>query len=106
MRNVLCVRYGTCLGLAARRNRNFDCGRCRHRRSLPDDFNRHFDLWHSLDGCRLMLAAIFYPELYEAFNRLRSGPTCGAGAAAAEEAENGAGVDKDRGEIVEPGASP
>ena len=105
MRNTLCPRYGKCLALTARRDRQFDCARCRWRKSAPADFERRLSLWHDLDGARLLLAAIFHPGLYSAYLQLRNRGDDAAGAAVAVRAENDAGDCVREGEIVEPGAS-
>jgi hypothetical protein len=106
MRNVLCPSYRKCLNLAARRNRDFDCGRCRLRRTQPPDFERRFFLWHDLDGCRLLLAALFFPDLYSAYNELKTRRENPAGAALAGRPELGAKDHTGQSEIVQPCASP
>ena len=100
MRNVLCPRYRTCLDLAARRDRHFDCGRCRLRRVTPGEFEQRLSLWHDLDGCHLLLLAIYYPEEYAEWvcDRVIE--------ATRERSEMGAWDRTGRGVIVDPGASP
>jgi hypothetical protein len=77
MRNALCVRYSKCLDLAARRNSEFDCRRCRLRSS-------HLYPTITDEGSIILLWAIFKPERWEAFNQLRRKGAEGDGAATAE----------------------
>lgn len=101
-RHVLCPCYPECLAIAAKSDKPFDCEICERRRSELPDFERRLSLWKDVDGSRLLLAAIFWPELYHAFRELRTIREAGGVVAEACGIEKGEGDHTRPDEIVEP----
>ena len=76
------------------------------RRAELPDFDRRFLLWHDLDGCRLLLAALFFSELYSAYNQLQTRRENRGSEPGTAAAEKGEGDHTGQGEIVQPCAPP
>lgn len=62
MRNIWCPDYSRCLDKAVASGQGFDCRGCKreHDQGLKNDV-------HDLFGCCLLLAALYFPEVYRRY---------------------------------------